>query len=318
MENLVNEQRNKIINEKDVGVKAIPIEIINKNLSAICLLKVGANEDKEKGTGFFIKINMGKEYIFLITASHVIDDDYINDAQKFEIFFNFEKGSSSKNKETINEKATVKVKRKERKIICLKKQDITAIEIIDTDEFKNKIKCLFCDLNYIDGNNTQYINQDIFILQHPRGEVAHVAAGKIIELDKKDDYKFMHTASTDGGSSGSPIILYNNERVVGVHKGALQINNEEIVNLGTFIGVIIDEIKELIMKEEEEEEEKEEEEEDEKENDSLNNENEGEDDLNNKSNLFRYKLNGDERLAKKSDSIVVKLNDVISFSNKII
>ena len=36
---------------------------------------------------------------------------------------------------------------------CLKRknQDISAVEILDTDEFKSKVKFLSIDLNYIDG-----------------------------------------------------------------------------------------------------------------------------------------------------------------------
>ena len=220
--------------------------------------------------------------------------------KKFQIIFNLDHNSSSKNKETLNEKSDIIIKIKERKVIYLEDKDITAIEIIDTDEFKNKVKFLYCDLNFIEGYK-QYTNQDVFILQHPNSDSAHVAVGKIIEIDENKEYEFKHTASTDRGSSGSPIILYYNERVVGVHKAAIKSNNEN-ANLGTFIGEIINEVKNLIEEEEKKKEKI----------DILDYENE-EVDLN-EPNLFRYNINGVEK-GTKYDSIVVKHNDVIAFSN---
>ena len=53
-----------------------------------------------------------------------------------------------------------------------------------------------------------------------------------------NNHTFFHTASTKSGSSGSPIILKNTSKVIGMHKGAIIDNN-----LGSFIYPIFKSIK---------------------------------------------------------------------------
>ena len=52
------------------------------------------------------------------------------------------------------------------------------------------------------------LNQsEIFILQFPKGDEISFSQGKIMSFDSKN--RIIHSASTDSGSSGSPIILRN-------------------------------------------------------------------------------------------------------------
>ena len=56
---------------------------------------------------------------------------------------------------------------------------------------------------------------------------------------------FYHDASTLEGSSGSPIVLKGKEKVIGIHKGAKKDKNNVIKkNVGIFIGIVIEAIKE--------------------------------------------------------------------------
>ena len=95
------------------------------------------------------------------------------------------------------------------------------------------------DLNYEEGYN-QYINTDVFSLQRPLGNDIECASGKIIRIDKNNNFEFIHTIDTDKGSSGSPIILIGNSRVIGIHKANVKYYK---VNKGTFIGVLLNELK---------------------------------------------------------------------------
>ena len=52
---------------------------------------------------------------------------------------------------------------------------------------------------------------------------------------------FFHEASTEKGSSGSPIVLKNDDRVLGIHKGAIEGKEK---NIGIFIGDIVESLKE--------------------------------------------------------------------------
>jgi V8-like Glu-specific endopeptidase len=56
---------------------------------------------------------------------------------------------------------------------------------------------------------------------------------------------FYHDASTLEGSSGSPIVLKGKEKVIGIHKGSKKDKNNVIKkNVGIFIGIVIEAIKE--------------------------------------------------------------------------
>ena len=118
-----------------------------------------------------------------------------------------------------------------------KPKDITVIEIQETDELYKDIE--FLNYDPLDGQQhySIYKDKEIFTIQHPLGNDSHTASGKITNIIR--DCEFNHTISTTGGSSGCPIILLNNNQVIGIHKGGYE---KSKINAGTFIGVIIDEI----------------------------------------------------------------------------
>ena len=98
------------------------------------------------------------------------------------------------------------------------------------------IKFLNYDINYNQYGYNIYNNAYIFSIEHPLGQDAASASGKIINID---NYEFDHDIATAEGSSGSPIILLNDLiMVIGIHKNT----DSNKVNGGTFIGEIINEI----------------------------------------------------------------------------
>ena len=210
-----NDNNNKIIEEKATEQKAIPMDIITSNMRAICKIIIDKKNDKTtKGTGFFIKIKNEKEYYFLITNEHVISRFLVKstkkDKNKIEIILNIRNSEQLENNIEEKEKYCLNIYDKQRIIICLNRneQDITAIEILDKDEFKSKVKFLSVDLNYIDGYS-QYIGQDVFMLEHPEGKIIHICAGRItnflqknnekLNFDDNQDYYFEHILSTEQG-----------------------------------------------------------------------------------------------------------------------
>ena len=64
--------------------------------------------------------------------------------------------------------------------------------------------------------NDKYLDETIYIIQYPENKLS-VSYGILnsIYIDKK--YNFNHKCSTRGGSSGSPILNINNNKVIGVH-----------------------------------------------------------------------------------------------------
>lgn len=84
-------------------------------------------------------------------------------------------------------------------------KDITAIQI-NPFEIKD-IKGLNYDLNYTSGY-FQYINNKVISIGYPNAEELASSGGKIKTI--LNNYEFYHTIATKHGSSGSPIILFNN------------------------------------------------------------------------------------------------------------
>jgi len=60
----------------------------------------------------------------------------------------------------------------------------------------------------MNGGYSIYKDEDVFSVQHPGGEDASCASGKIKDIYNNN--QFEHDISTEGGSSGSPVILLNN------------------------------------------------------------------------------------------------------------
>ena len=67
-----------------------------------------------------------------------------------------------------------------------------------------------------DSKNINIKNKQIFSLHYPERKNLMLTFGKIEEMA---DYKLFYSISTYTGSSGSPIILFDNAKVIGIHFG---------------------------------------------------------------------------------------------------
>ena len=208
------------IREKRAGdAVKIPVIDIIKTIKSICKIIYKENNVKFQGTGFFMLINGIK---YLITNYHNIEENLINQNINIEIY----------TKNTFS----MKLDTNERHIQFYKKIDITIIEIKEYDDIIKDIDFLIYDRNYIDGYD-QYKDMDIFTLEYPRDEI-EVGSGKIKDI--LDNFEFKHNIHTEPGASGSPIILPNSLKVIGIHKEG---DREFPINYGSFIGEIFKEYK---------------------------------------------------------------------------
>ena len=202
------------INEKRMehAVK-IPLKIIDKVKPSIC--KIICKNNKGSGTGFFIQLN---DYKCIMTNYHLLSTDLINQIIYIKLFNN----------------KKIQLILKEKFIKFFNNLDITIIELDNIKNINNYIKDIYFldyDSNYNKGYK-QYLDSDIFTLQYPREDI-EVAIGKLKQI--LNEIEFKHNIDTDYGSSGSPIILANTLKVIGIHKqGSLNEN----INYGTFIGEI--------------------------------------------------------------------------------
>ena len=190
---------NKIIKEEGgQGHKPISFKTIEKLRKALCKIKYRKNGNDFFGTGFFMKYENDK---YLLTCYHIISSD-----------------KTDVNIELWNGKNITLYLLNKIKIFLPKPVDITIIKFDESDQFiKNDIlDILFLnnDLNYINGYH-DYEGMDIFNIGYPSGRDLSCASGIVKEIK---GYDFYHTINTESGSSGSPIILLNTEKIIGIHK----------------------------------------------------------------------------------------------------
>ena len=198
------------------------IKLITEQLEkSIC--KIYKN-DGNKGTGFFCEIpyQQGKIKV-MITNYHIIDDKYIKENNKIEITLNND-----------NENKSIIINNK-RKIYTNEEYDITIIEIKpEKDDNNNYIKYMELDEQYIQNPNIIY-EKSIYLIHYPSGDKEAVSLGIINRIDK---YNIEHYCSTQRGSSGSPILGLSNNKIIGIHKEAI---NRREVNRGTLLKYPINE-----------------------------------------------------------------------------
>ena len=222
--NILNKNHNKfkeLERKKETFVvhRPVPLYLANEVEKSLCKITVTIKKNSHyNGTGFFMKIKDSKKY--LITNYHIISEDTINNDIEIEIWN--------------QKKMELKLINRDIRYIP-KPKDITIIEITSNDLIYNDIQLLNYDLKYKEGYNI-YKSDDVFTLEHPLGERAASASGRIININK---FEFYHDISTDKGSSGCPIILLNNNNnnnlVIGIHKEKIHSTK---LNCGTFIGEI--------------------------------------------------------------------------------
>ena len=117
--------------------------------------------------------------------------------------------------------------------------DAAIIEILSKDKINFSFFLLLKD-NYYE-TYEEFIYKDIKIAQYPKGKDLQLSHGKILKIDKFNDYIFFLDADTESGASGSPIVLKGEEIVITLHRGSTK---DKTKNIGIFIWIIIDIIKE--------------------------------------------------------------------------
>ena len=194
-------------------------KIISQMEKNICKIKIG----NEQGTGFFCKIPFRKKdnmLPVLITNNHIINENILyKKDENISIY--------------IEEKGWKKMDLKKRMKFTNIDFDTTIIEIKDRDEINNFLELddIIIDdiINKIDKND-RLIDETLYIIQYPEGKLS-VSYGILDKISEDKKYNFNHKCSTKGGSSGSPILNMNNNKIIGIHKEGHKNN----YNRGTFL-----------------------------------------------------------------------------------
>ena len=203
----------KISNSVDPVNIVCTEKILDQMKNCICKIKING----VFGTGFFCAIPLGnKETIkVLMTNYHVLNENDMEEINKLNLLLNDEK-------EILSIDLGI-----ERKIYLNKDYDVTMIELKEEDKIKNYLEL---DDNLLKDNmEIIYESKSIYVLQYPNGKNACVSYGLLNNIDKCN---IMHKCSTDNGSSGSPILNLESNKIIGIHKqGSINFN----FNIGTLL-----------------------------------------------------------------------------------
>ena len=198
-----------------LSMPIIPISILTKIQKCICKITIESKYGVRSATGFFMKVNNSSRY--LVSCYHAIGDAIKN-----------------------NKEIELKIRNEDRITLACNGRftkafkdplDIAVVEIKDSDSISNTIDFLDYDMNYMKGYSI-YQNVDVFMVFFGSDKI-RFSVGKIKEIKENE---FGHDISSEGGSSGCPIILTSNNQVIGIHIGC---DVSKKLNIGNFIGQII-------------------------------------------------------------------------------
>ena len=208
----MNPQQNKPIEFRNM------IRYLEKK-DAVCKL-IGGH-----GTGFFCKFTVnGRIMKGLFTNNHILKEDLIKENSIIQI----------KHNDEIKE-----IKITSNRFKCTNEiLDYTCIQILDNEDYNNFFE--------IDDNincqnpDVQYGNKLCVILQFPNNQDLSCGEGLIEGIKNANNTNIIiHKITTDFGSSGSPIFLSDNLKVIGIHCR----RKDKDTNIGIYFKNILHDIK---------------------------------------------------------------------------
>jgi len=208
-------------------------EILNKyyykGKNCICYIE----KKNSHGTGFFCKIDLSELNLkleCLITNYHVLDKDYLKTENHIKLLI------KDKSEEKI-----IKLKNKNRRIFFDDKIDYACIELLEED---NIYDFFIVDPRIYNKNYRHKIfEKETIVISGFPGKTNLITDDGIINSIEKSGI-FYHTANTNPGSSGAPIILISNLFLIGIHKG---FSEPEQKNVGIFFKYIINNIRDQFV-----------------------------------------------------------------------
>ncbi len=194
-----------------------------ENSRSICKVHINkkSKDPKKVGSGFIVSGN------YLYTCCHVISSETV--ARNSVIEFNFEENANNQLMQPYYYNLDPDSLVKDELL------DYAKVKIIDRDDFPLK------NWGYleIDGRKSFSSNEKLTIIHHPQGKVKHISllgnvVGKKGATYFKRNHSIEYDASTEGGSSGSPV--FNNDlKVIGIHRAGVK----NVANSATLFFYII-------------------------------------------------------------------------------
>lgn len=228
LENNVKSYENELFfdNDRQIEGNGELLNLINANIigKSTCIIEYKINNNlKIKGTGFLIELpipNYNKPMKGLMTNNHILNHKILlNDISSI-ISINFHL-----------EKKLFELNPKKHFIFSDPFLDITFIKLRKEELDYLGIDCLEVH------QEREFGTKNAFIVQYPNGKNISLSQGKIKQIW---GFNLFHNVSTDHGSSGGPLVLLKDNKIIGVHKCGLKSLN---CNAATNIQTIIDAIK---------------------------------------------------------------------------
>ena len=84
--------------------------------------------------------------------------------------------------------------------------------------------------------NNEYINANIYMIHYIKDKRLSLSFGKILQKDEEyRKFELSYNCGTGQGSSGAPIINFNNKKVIGIHLGSIRRSINNILKFGTLL-----------------------------------------------------------------------------------
>ena len=188
---------------------------VNNIAKSTCIIEYISNNKRIKGTGFLIELpipNSNDPMKGVMTNNHILDHKIL---LKNQITLNFDLENKS-----------FDLKPKNHFIFSDPFLDITFIQLKDEELEELGIDCL-------EIHEEKAITTGAFIVQYPNGKNLSIAQGKI---KSRWGFNLFHVVSTEHGSSGGPLALINNNKIIGVHKcGMKELKCNAATNIQTIV-----------------------------------------------------------------------------------
>ena len=201
----------------------------------ICEIIIENNHGTGYGTGFISKIKYKNDYmICLLTNHHVISEDMIKSKEYIKIKIN-------------NSQKYLDLKLI-RKIFYNEEMDYMCIEILQEDNIEYEIIDIDDNCYNNSYNNKEYNGKYIMVSGIGKKKYIYSSIGKMQYIKNKS--WFAHNGSTERGFSGGPIVLTNQNKIIGkiigIHRGSI---DEYEQNAGIYMNEIIKDIYKKIIPE---------------------------------------------------------------------
>ena len=174
------------------------------------------------GTGFFIKIKSqnNKIYPVLVTNNHILEEKDIEKGKSITISID-------------NDYKFIIIDIDDSRITFTDQLfDCTFIQIKEVDDqFLNTCDYLEIDERIYDNNGLSK-NESLYILNYPKGNEIVNSQGLLVGIK---GFEIMYNCKTEKGSSGSPILLLETCKVIGIHfqggnNGNFEVNKGILIN----------------------------------------------------------------------------------------